>query len=134
MDCALAPLWPPQEWSFLQNYSPYHNIVADADYPSILFTTSTRDDRVHPAHARKAVRKLADLGKEKQKLARANTAATKLLDAFRSGNLEKVVTELEKKAEAEATPPPMEKRRASSAASLALAALRSLDSEKPRRG
>ncbi|MCX7556190.1 prolyl oligopeptidase family serine peptidase [Xanthomonadaceae bacterium JHOS43] len=41
------------DWTFLQNYSPYHNVKADVKYPPVLFTTSTRDDRVHPGHARK---------------------------------------------------------------------------------
>jgi prolyl oligopeptidase len=42
-----------EDWAFLQKYSPYHNVSAAKHYPPILFTTSTRDDRVHPAHARK---------------------------------------------------------------------------------
>jgi prolyl oligopeptidase len=56
-----------EEWAFISKYSPYHNIKAKADggkYPRILFTTSTRDDRVHPAHARKMVARLAELGHE----------------------------------------------------------------------
>ena len=32
------------DWSFIQTFSPYHNIDSDADYPPILSTTSTRDD------------------------------------------------------------------------------------------
>jgi len=48
---------------FLNAYSPYHNVDAATVYPPILVTTSTRDDRVHPAHARKLVSKLLDLGK-----------------------------------------------------------------------
>jgi len=51
------------DWAFLQRYSPYHNVDGSTAYPPILFTTSTRDDRVHPAHARKLVSKLLDLGK-----------------------------------------------------------------------
>ncbi|MCA9192209.1 MAG: S9 family peptidase [Planctomycetales bacterium] len=43
----------PGEWSFIRTYSPYQNIKSDTKYPSIFFTTSTRDDRVHPGHARK---------------------------------------------------------------------------------
>ena len=43
----------PADWEFLQEYSPYHNISADGDYPPVLITTSTRDDRVHPGHGRK---------------------------------------------------------------------------------
>ncbi len=52
----------PEEWEFLQNYSPYHNVQSDRTYPPILITTSTRDDRVHPGHARKMVALLEDLG------------------------------------------------------------------------
>lgn len=52
------------DWdAFLKNYSPYHNIDPSASYPPFLCTTSTRDDRVHPGHARKLVRKLNDLSK-----------------------------------------------------------------------
>ena len=43
----------PEEWEFIRKFSPYHNVRPDRHYPSILFTTSTRDDRVHPGHARK---------------------------------------------------------------------------------
>ncbi len=50
----------PEEWAYLRSYSPYHNVVAGKTYPRVLLTTSTRDDRVHPAHARKmAARMLA---------------------------------------------------------------------------
>ena len=52
----------PQDWAFLRNYSPYHNLEAEADYPPLLVTTSTRDDRVHPGHARKMVAKMRDMG------------------------------------------------------------------------
>ena len=37
-------------------------IVAIEKYPEIFFTTSTRDDRVHPGHARKMVAKMNDMG------------------------------------------------------------------------
>lgn len=55
------------DWdNFLHKYSPYHNIDVNRDkYPNVLVTTSTRDDRVHPAHARKMVKKLWDLGEGK---------------------------------------------------------------------
>jgi prolyl oligopeptidase len=43
----------PDEWAYIQRYSPYHNVKANVRYPRVLFTTSTRDDRVHPGHARK---------------------------------------------------------------------------------
>ncbi|OMC11891.1 prolyl oligopeptidase [Mycolicibacter heraklionensis] len=52
----------PAEWEFISKYSPYQNISADADYPPVLITTSTRDDRVHPGHARKMTAALQDAG------------------------------------------------------------------------
>ena len=45
----------PSDWEFISEYSPYQNISATRKYPPVLFTTSTRDDRVHPGHARKMV-------------------------------------------------------------------------------
>jgi prolyl oligopeptidase len=45
----------PEDWTFIQKYSPYQNVRKGVDYPRVFFTTSTRDDRVHPAHARKMV-------------------------------------------------------------------------------
>ena len=51
-----------EDWAFLQRYSPYQNVQADAAYPPVLITTSTRDDRVHPGHARKMVAKMRDFG------------------------------------------------------------------------
>lgn len=50
------------DWEFIKKYSPYHNIDPDADYPKAFFTTSTRDDRVHPAHARKMVARMREQG------------------------------------------------------------------------
>ena len=52
----------PEEWAFIRGFSPYHNIGPEADYPPVLVTTSTRDDRVHPGHARKMVAKMRDMG------------------------------------------------------------------------
>ncbi|MFC5478975.1 prolyl oligopeptidase family serine peptidase [Massilia suwonensis] len=43
----------PKQWEFIGKYSPYQNVFKDRHYPRVLFTTSTRDDRVHPGHARK---------------------------------------------------------------------------------
>ena len=48
----------PEEWAFIRNFSPYHNVEKSANYPRTLFTTSTRDDRVHPGHARKMVARM----------------------------------------------------------------------------
>ena len=52
----------PDDWAFLQRYSPYQNVRGDVAYPPLLITTSTRDDRVHPGHARKMVAKMRELG------------------------------------------------------------------------
>lgn len=43
----------PEEWEFIRTFSPYHLHAEGVAYPPVLFTTSTRDDRVHPGHARK---------------------------------------------------------------------------------
>ena len=50
------------EWNFIKTFSPYHNVKKDVHYPRVLFTTSTRDDRVHPGHARKMVAKMKEMG------------------------------------------------------------------------
>jgi prolyl oligopeptidase len=52
----------PEEWAFIRTFSPYHGIEKSVKYPRTLFTTSTRDDRVHPGHARKMVAKMKDQG------------------------------------------------------------------------
>jgi prolyl oligopeptidase len=52
----------PKEAEWLRRYSPYHNVKKDVKYPRILFTTSTRDDRVHPGHARKMMAKMQEQG------------------------------------------------------------------------
>ena len=49
------------DWAFLGRYSPYQNVGA-GPWPPVLFTTSTRDDRVHPAHARKMAALLRERG------------------------------------------------------------------------
>jgi prolyl oligopeptidase len=50
------------ERQFLESISPYHNVKANTEYPEILFVTSTKDDRVHPGHARKMAARLEDMG------------------------------------------------------------------------
>ncbi|MBE7161604.1 MAG: S9 family peptidase [Williamsia herbipolensis] len=52
----------PEQWAFIREYSPYQRVRADVDYPALLVTTSTRDDRVHPGHARKFTARLEELG------------------------------------------------------------------------
>ena len=53
----------PEERAFLEQTSPYHNFDANADYPTPFFVTSTKDDRVHPAHARKMAKLFEDAEK-----------------------------------------------------------------------
>jgi prolyl oligopeptidase len=52
----------PEEWAYISKYSPYQNVSKDKHYPRVLFTTSTRDDRVHPGHARKMVARMKEQG------------------------------------------------------------------------
>ena len=54
----------PAEWSFIRTFSPYHNLRDGVVYPPTLFMTSMRDDRVHPAHARKMTAKMRDGGRD----------------------------------------------------------------------
>uniref|UniRef100_UPI003736AB8B prolyl oligopeptidase family serine peptidase n=1 Tax=Corynebacterium sp. TaxID=1720 RepID=UPI003736AB8B len=42
----------PAERAAIESWSPLHNVAPEPKYPPALVTTSTRDDRVHPAHAR----------------------------------------------------------------------------------
>jgi prolyl oligopeptidase len=50
------------DWEYIKEYSPYQNLDPEADYPVPFFTTSTRDDRVHPGHARKMVARMKEMG------------------------------------------------------------------------
>ncbi|WP_307803904.1 prolyl oligopeptidase family serine peptidase [Micromonospora echinofusca] len=52
----------PADWAYLREFSPYHQVRAGQPYPPALFVTSTRDDRVHPGHARKMVARLRGHG------------------------------------------------------------------------
>jgi prolyl oligopeptidase len=52
----------PEEWAYIGKYSPYQNVRENVEYPRALFTTTTRDDRVHPGHARKMAAKMTDMG------------------------------------------------------------------------
>lgn len=49
-----------EDWSYIGEYSPYQNLLGGQNYPPTLFVTSTRDDRVHPGHARKMVAKMRE--------------------------------------------------------------------------
>ncbi|HYR09275.1 MAG TPA: prolyl oligopeptidase family serine peptidase, partial [Longimicrobium sp.] len=52
----------PAEWAYISRYSPYHNVRPGQRYPRVLFYTTTRDDRVHPGHARKMAALMESLG------------------------------------------------------------------------
>jgi prolyl oligopeptidase len=52
------------DWEFIRTFSPYHLFDASKEYPPTLFTTSTKDDRVHPGHARKMMAKMEAAGKD----------------------------------------------------------------------
>ena len=52
----------PDDWAALAKFSPYQNLHAGTKYPRTLFTSSTRDDRVHPGHARKMVARMLEQG------------------------------------------------------------------------
>jgi prolyl oligopeptidase len=54
----------PEQWEYISKYSPYQNLKKGVDYPPIFFYTSTRDDRVHPGHARKMAARMEELGQE----------------------------------------------------------------------
>lgn len=52
------------DWSYMSAWSPYQNLTADKEYPPVFFYTSTKDDRVHPGHARKAAAKLKSFSRD----------------------------------------------------------------------
>ena len=52
----------PAQWEFIRDFSPFHLLRRGRDYPPVLLMTSTRDDRVHPAHARTMAHRLESLG------------------------------------------------------------------------
>jgi prolyl oligopeptidase len=52
----------PEQWAALARYSPYQNVKPGMKLPPVLFVTSTRDDRVHPGHARKMAARMLEQG------------------------------------------------------------------------
>ena len=52
----------PLMWDVMKAYSPYHNLSVEESYPEVFFFGSTRDDRVHPGHARKMGAKMGAMG------------------------------------------------------------------------
>jgi prolyl oligopeptidase len=54
----------PDQWRWLADYSPYHRLSPDRPTPPVYLATSTRDDRVHPGHARKMTALLEEQGRD----------------------------------------------------------------------
>ena len=52
----------PKDAAYIQTYSPYQQVKKEASYPEVFFITSTKDDRVHPGHARRMAHKMQTLG------------------------------------------------------------------------
>ncbi len=52
----------PADRAYLESWSPYANVSPERRYPPLLLLTSTRDDRVHPGHARKMAARMLALG------------------------------------------------------------------------
>jgi prolyl oligopeptidase len=81
----------PQERAFLETYSPYQNLRADQSYPLVYIETSTKDDRVHPGHARKAAARLKELGYDYlyyENIDGGHSAAANLIERARRSALE----------------------------------------------
>jgi len=52
------------DWTYMSKWSPYQNLRPGVAYPPVFYYTSTKDDRVHPGHARKAAAKMKALGRD----------------------------------------------------------------------
>ena len=52
------------DWAYMSKWSPYQNLREGVAYPPVFYYTSTKDDRVHPAHARKAAARMQSLGRD----------------------------------------------------------------------
>jgi prolyl oligopeptidase len=52
------------DWTFMSRWSPYQNLREGVAYPPVFYYTSTKDDRVHPGHARKAAARLKSFGRD----------------------------------------------------------------------
>jgi prolyl oligopeptidase len=48
--------------ALMAKWSPYQNLTKGTGYPTPLFVTSTKDDRVHPGHARKMAARMEGFG------------------------------------------------------------------------
>jgi prolyl oligopeptidase len=66
----------PEQFKYMYEYSPYHNVVPGTEYPAVLFVTGDADTRVAPLHARKMTALLQhSAGGEEPVLLHYNTAA-----------------------------------------------------------
>lgn len=54
----------PEQAEWIAKYSPYQKVTTDAEYPEVFFWTNTKDDRVHPSHARRMVANMLSKGHE----------------------------------------------------------------------
>jgi len=52
----------PEQRAFLEQITPYQNLRPGQNFPTVFIYTSTKDDRVHPGHARKYGARLTELG------------------------------------------------------------------------
>jgi prolyl oligopeptidase len=50
----------PDDFRALHQYSPYHCIEKDCDYPATMFVSGDKDDRCNPAHVRKMAARLQE--------------------------------------------------------------------------
>lgn len=81
----------PEERAYLETMSPYHNFNPDADYPLPYIFTSTKDDRVHPGHARKFAKLFEETGKPflyYENIDGGHSAAANLQEAAKSSALQ----------------------------------------------
>ena len=52
----------PEQWAWIKTFSPYQLVKPGQNYPPVLFYTTTSDDRVGPAQARKMAARMEHMG------------------------------------------------------------------------
>ncbi|HRN53841.1 MAG TPA: prolyl oligopeptidase family serine peptidase [Gemmatimonadaceae bacterium] len=80
-----------EERAWILKYSPYQALAAGKGYPEPFIFTSTKDDRVHPGHARKAAARLEQLGYPYlyyENIDGGHSAAANLVESARRNALE----------------------------------------------
>jgi prolyl oligopeptidase len=81
----------PEQRAWIEGYSPYQKLVAGKTYPTPFILTSTKDDRVHPGHGRKAAARIAALGQPYyyyENIDGGHSAAANLAESARRAALE----------------------------------------------